>query len=172
MGALLIVAIAGLTTWALWPSRPYPNELTGHAARGDIAAVRACLRRGADPNAPERWGWQHENLGQTPLTVAAQHGRVEVVRLLLQHGADPNLRDGDPDFPHETPLTTAVIHGQLEVCRVLLETGADPNLPTNPDGTGDNWTALDWALHEPPQPAIAELLRQHGAVPRQQRRAE
>jgi ankyrin repeat protein len=55
------------------------------------------------------------------------------------------------------------MHGQLEVCRILLEAGADPNVPTNPKQPGDsgNWTALDWAL-QANQPAVADLLRQHG----------
>jgi hypothetical protein len=154
-------AVLGFAIWLWWPDA---NALTGAAARGDLEGVRWCLRFGVDANAPSRWGWRHENEGQTPLTAAAQHGRTEVVRLLLREGADPNLRDFGSDHPHETPLSTAAMHGQLEVCRILLEAGADPNVPTNPEQPGDpgNWTALDWAL-QANHPAVADLLRKNGA---------
>ncbi len=106
-----------------------------------------------------------ESRAQTPLTAAAQYGQVEVVRLLIDNGADPNLHDGGSEFPQQTPLATAAAQGHLDVCRVLLEAGANPNLPTNPNDVGapQSWTALDWAL-QGGHTAVAELLRQHGAV--------
>jgi hypothetical protein len=147
----------------LWQAWPDVNTLIGQTARGDVAGAQWSLRLGVDPNTTSRWGWRHENEGQTPLTVAAQSGRVELVRLLLANGADPNLRDGGGQW--ETPLSTAAMHGQLEVCRLLLDAGADPNIRTNPELAGDpgNWTALDWAL-QANHPAVAELLRQHAGV--------
>jgi len=156
---LAIAAVIGFAIWLWWPDA---NKLTAAAARGDLDAVRWCLRFGVDVDSPSRFGW-YGSLGQTPLTVAAQHGRVEVVRLLLRNGADPNLRDFGSDNPKYTPLSTAATHGQLEVCRILLEAGADPNVPTSPKQPGEtgNWTALDWALQEN-QTAVADLLRQHG----------
>jgi ankyrin repeat protein len=159
IGFLVVVVIA-FAVWLWWPDA---NTLTGAAGRGDIDGVRWGLRLGVNPNTPSRWGWRHENDGQTPLTAAAQFGRVDVVRMLLQNGADPNLRDFGPDFPHQTPLATAAMHGQLEVCRILLEAGADPNVPSSPNQPGDtgNWTALDWAL-QANHPAVADLLRQRG----------
>jgi ankyrin repeat protein len=172
--AAVAVSIAVAAALALWRVRshgpPDANRLTSCAARGDVAGVRHCLQSGVDPNAPSRWGWNHENEGQTPLTAAAQFGHVEVVRLLLEGGADPNRRDFGAEFPHLTPLATAAMHGQLEVCRVLLDAGAEPNLPSNPKHPGDpgNWTALDWALNAK-QPAIADLLRRHGALENRRR---
>ena len=160
--AIPVAVIVSLALWSWWPDT---NKLTGAAGRGDVAGVRLCLRFGVDPNTPSRWGWNHENEGQTPLTAAAQFGRVDVVRLLLEKGADPNLRDFGPEFPGETPLSTAAMHGQLEVCRVLLEAGADPNVRTRQMHPGDlgNWTALDWAM-QANQSAIVNLLRLHGAI--------
>jgi hypothetical protein len=166
---LMVACIAAIATWMYWPARPDASQLVGHARKGDIVGVEYCLSQGIDPNAAEKWGWHRENLGQTPLTAAAQFGRVEVVRLLLRKGADANLRDCGSQFPHETPLSTAAMHGQIEVCKLLLEAGADPNIRTNPKDS--NWTALDWAL-QAKQPAVAELLRQHGAVESGRRRAE
>jgi len=162
VGCAIAAVVASLALWSWWPGA---NDLTGAAARGDVARVRLYLRLGVDPNTPSRWGWKHENEGQTPLTAAAQFGRADVVRLLLDRGADPNLRDFGQAAPHETPLATAAMHGHLEVCRVLLESGADPNVPTNPVQPGDpgNWTALDWAV-QANQPAIADLLRRHGGM--------
>jgi hypothetical protein len=158
-GAIASLCLAFLL-WLQWPDA---NRLTGQAARGDLAGARWSLRLGVDPNTASRWGWRHENEGETPMTVAAQFGRVEVVRLLLAHGADPDLRDGGGQ--HQTPLSTAAMHGQLEVCRLLLDAGADPNIRTNPAMPGDpgDWTALDWAL-QANHSAVAEFLRQHGAV--------
>jgi len=160
LAAVIGVPAALLIAFVVWLWWPSPNKLTRYAERGDVAGVRLCLRFGVDANAPSRWGWNLEIDGQTPLTAAAQHGQVEVVRLLLKSGADPNLRDFGPNYPHETPLAVAAMHGQLEICRILLDTGADPNIPTNPKQP-DEWTALDWALFAN-QPAVADLLRQHG----------
>jgi ankyrin repeat protein len=50
---------------------------------------------------------------------------------------------------------------------MLLAAGADPNIVTNPKDS--QWTALDWAL-QAKQPAIAKLLREHGAVESGRRR--
>jgi hypothetical protein len=61
---LAIAVVIGLAIWLWWPDA---NKLTGAAARGDLDGVRWCLRFGVDVNAPSRWGWHHENDGQTPL---------------------------------------------------------------------------------------------------------
>ena len=106
------------------------------------------------------------------MTAASEFGHVDVVRLLLDSGADLNLRDFGLEYPHGTPLSTAATHGQLEVCLVLLEAGADPNIPTYPRDPGDSgsWTALDWAL-QGKESAIADVLRQYGAVEGRRRKA-
>ena len=171
--AITGVCVAAFIALALWLWWPDANTLHRYALLGDMPGVRLCLRFGVNPNAPSHWGWNLENEGQTPLTAAAQFGQVEVVRFLLKSGADPNLLDFGTKYPHDTPLSTAAMHGHLEVCRVLLDAGADPNVPTNPKQPGDlgNWTALDHAL-QANQPAVADLLRQHGGRESGRRRGQ
>ncbi|KAG2486163.1 hypothetical protein HYH03_015127 [Edaphochlamys debaryana] len=69
-----------------------------HAAcrAGEVAAVRALLRAGAD--------WERATaLGQTPLHLACSRGHVAAVRALLEAGADAGARDG----AGRTPLDLA-----------------------------------------------------------------
>lgn len=75
------------------PDGASAGELHLLAKRGDAAAVRWLLDRGADPNA--RWG--HWDAEVTPLHLAAAQGHAEVVRLLLAAGADPGIRDSKHD---------------------------------------------------------------------------
>jgi ankyrin repeat protein len=160
--AAVCLSVTAIIVFCFSRSRLGTQELAIAARDGNSFCVWTCLRLGVNPNKPMRWGWHFRNLGHTPLTAAAQHGHVDIVRDLLQHGADPNLRDSGSEYPHDTPLSTGAKSGELEVCRVLLEAGADPNVPTNPGpGAFGNWTALDWAL-QAKQPAVANLLRQHG----------
>jgi ankyrin repeat protein len=84
--------------------------------RGDLAAARAALAQGADPNA----AWSP---GTSLLGAAAREGHAELVRLLLQHGAVPHGRPDDP----EPPLATAAALGERAVVAVLLAGGAEPS---------------------------------------------
>jgi ankyrin repeat protein len=63
------------------------------AKRGNVAAVRWLLARGANPNA--RWG--HWDAQVTPLHLAALGDHPEVVPPLLDSGADPRIRDSVHD---------------------------------------------------------------------------
>lgn len=95
------------------PSNPL-NELLWDATRkGDAAAVKALIARGADVNA--RWRYN-----QTPLFKASERGHTEVVKVLLDAGADVNVRD---TFYSATPLTWAIDKDHVEVVRVLIDKG-------------------------------------------------
>ncbi len=83
------------------------------AYRGDDAAVRALLDRGAPPDALN-------DAGATPLLYGA--GNEEIVRALLGHGAHPNVAS-KLGF---TPLMAAAAHRDSHrVVRLLLDAGAD-----------------------------------------------
>ena len=79
------------------------------AARGDLAAAKLLLARGADVNAVDHRGY-------TALVLAAHYDgdAVELVRLLLARGADPHaIAEG------ETALSLAARRGETEVTRIL-----------------------------------------------------
>ena len=80
--------------------------------------VRACVNKGADPNAFGNCGaWTR------PLSVAVRLADPEAVRALLEAGADPNARDEDGD----TALHDAARYGKTpEKLEALLEGGSDP----------------------------------------------
>jgi ankyrin repeat protein len=70
-----------------------PGVLHVMAKRGDAAAVKWLLDRGADPNAM----WGHWDAKLPPVHLAAAQGHADVVRLLLARGADPSIRDSKHD---------------------------------------------------------------------------
>jgi ankyrin repeat protein len=84
------------------------------AARGDLAAAKLLLERGADVNAIDHRGY-------TPLIFAAHYDgdAVELVRLLLSRGADI-----DAKAEGETALSLAARRGETEVTRVLRAAGS------------------------------------------------
>jgi uncharacterized protein len=138
---------------------PSAGRLYAAAERGDEAAVRDLLRRGAgsDERGPGR---------RTAVTAAAYAGAVSVVRLLVDAGADVDAQDetranavlstgetGDVAVLHEvlrarpdltrtnrfggTALIPAADRGHVDVVRALLQTEIDV-VHVNDLG----WTAL------------------------------
>jgi len=95
-------------------SSPLDQQLWDATRRGDAAAVRALIARGANVNAK----WRYD---QTPLFKAAERGDAEIVKILLEHKADPNVRD---TFYGATPLYWAADKGHTEVVRALVSGGA------------------------------------------------
>jgi ankyrin repeat protein len=73
-------------------STPKPNaQLHTAIASGDLVAVGKLLDNGANPNAPDQYGF-------SALARAAEGGRHEIVRLLLKRGAnvEQGLREHSP----------------------------------------------------------------------------
>src|SRR4051812_32492139 len=85
------------------------RDLWQTAKAGDIEGLRQALAAGADVNA-------RNNVGLTPLMMAAYHGRTEMVAALVEQGADPNVVDRGgvtaarlaEDAGHEETLTALV----------------------------------------------------------------
>jgi ankyrin repeat protein len=147
------------------------EELLAAARKGDLAAVKALLERGAEVNAKTRYG-------ATPLSYAADRGHTEIVQLLIERGADVNAKD---TFYGATPivwassrnhakivrmllekgaqskelaLSIAVSEGHLDVARAVLELGG-----MTPEALGKHLAAATRNKHE----EVAALLRQSGA---------
>ena len=86
------------------------------AREGQLAAITALVRKGADPNLPGgRNDW-------TPLMHAIHKNQKDAVQALLDGGADPNAKT-KPGF---TALMMAAGYGNAEMVRALLNRGADP----------------------------------------------
>jgi len=119
--------------------------------RGDLDAVRALLKQGADVSAGQGDGmtalhhaaergdaamvemlvYAGANLGAmtrigqyTPLHVASQSGNAAVVQALLNAGANASARTTTTGV---TPLHLAAASGNADVVKMLLDRGADAN---------------------------------------------
>jgi hypothetical protein len=114
LALLLSAAAFGQAPAAATADAAPDQQLWDATRRGDAAAVRAAIARGANVNAK----WRYD---QTPLFKAAERGDAEIVRILLEHKADPNLRD---TFYGATPLTWALDKGHTEVVRALVDSGS------------------------------------------------
>lgn len=112
--------IAGLAiTWIVLSAAAVSAAAAGladAAEAGDVAAVRALLKAGADANAPQADG-------TTPLHWAAYRDDTEAAELLIGAGADVNARNryGVP------PLALACENRNGPLARSLLHAGADAN---------------------------------------------
>jgi ankyrin repeat protein len=105
---------AGATPDAAMNGEP---ALMTAARSGSLAAVRALLDRGTDPNVKEPWR------GQTALMWAAAEGHAGVVRELTSRGADLGARS-TVGF---TALLFAARQGKIDTAMALLDAGASIN---------------------------------------------
>src|SRR5688572_16057208 len=94
---------------------PPDAPIADAAMRGDVAAVRALIRSGAEVNAAQ-------GDGMTALHWAADLGHEELARILVAAGANVNARTR---VGHHAPLHVAAENGHGEVVRLLAEAGAD-----------------------------------------------
>jgi ankyrin repeat protein len=114
-----LVALAGLFAFAFAvPASCGPIQ--DAARKGDLAQVQALLK--GDPTLIS----SKDELGETPLAMAAVAGQKDVVEFLLAHGADVNARN----LVGNTPLHEAVWEddeAHKDVVGLLLAHGADVN---------------------------------------------
>jgi ankyrin repeat protein len=152
--------------------------------KNDLAAVKAVLNQGADPNArsagspvlrlaasggsapivqalldkkadPDEKGPE----GFTALMEAAKTGRIEVVQILLAHRADVNATLDSGMEQGATALILAAWNGQTAVVRALLEEGAKVNAQE-----ADGRSAIHLAALEGHKDVVELLLRKGAAV--------
>jgi ankyrin repeat protein len=108
------------------PAQASFYDLLNAARANDIAAARAELAAGTEPNG----GPSGFPDSYSPLQWAAQHGNTELMRLLLAAGADTERRD----FNGDRPLLWAARAGQVGSLVVLLNAGSPPNAASDPYG--------------------------------------
>lgn len=122
------------------------EELLTAARKGDLAAVKALLAKGAALEAKSRYG-------QTPLFFAARNGHEEVARFLLSKGATANVND---TFYKMSLLAAAADKGHTGIVKALIEAGAT--------GVGD---ALEVAVERGSLEMTAMLLATGKLTPAQ-----
>src|SRR5687767_11035898 len=110
--------------------------LADAAMRGDLEAVRALLKQGAEVNAAQ-------GDGMTALHWAAEQGSVEMARMLVFAGAEP---DAVTRIGGHTPLHVAAEAGSGPVVKVLLDAGADPRVTTSTGVSPLHFAALSGSV--------------------------
>jgi uncharacterized protein len=156
------------------------SPLTKAVNAGDLQAVRALIKSGADVNArsgdgstPLLWAAHHSNddiaraliaakasvdvandYGITPLLEASKTGDAAMMELLLGAGANPSLAHPEG----QTPLLAAARSGSVPAVRLLLARGVDVNAAE----TYQRTTPLMWAAAEN-HLDVVELLIEAGA---------
>lgn len=105
-----------LLSFAVYAQNPsdLSEKLLAASRKGDMAAIKELLDKGADVNAKTDYG-------VTPLSYACDRGHLEVVRILIERGADINAKD---TFYEATPLEWAISKNHVAVVKLLLEKGA------------------------------------------------
>jgi len=114
---VFLFSLAGLLFFqTATPSKQELNDQLYEAVRkGDVAAVKSVLDRGADVNAKFRYG-------TTALFKAAERGYPEITKMLLDRGADVKVKD---TFYGATAMSWAIGNKHVEVVRLLLEKTTD-----------------------------------------------
>lgn len=138
------------TTWAppepVWPLRVH-GEIAQAVRRGDTAAIRALLARGADPNVPSPIG------GYMALHIAVVRGDADATRALLAGGANPRARTDRAMDPVGIGIANRAPIALLEE---LIAAGAGTDA-VNTDGFG-----LLHAAAETDRPEIVAWLAPRG----------
>ena len=110
------------------------------------ASVKLLLAEGAEVDA-------RDEIGKTPLIIAADKGYFPIVQLLIQNGADINAQHN----LHWTALMFAAGNGHSAIVKLLVEKGANMNFVSKSD-----YTALILASAAG-YAEIVDLLLENGA---------
>lgn len=98
------------------PAADFNQDLLDAARRGDLAAVKASLEKGAALETKTPYG-------QTPLYVAAMNGHEDVARFLLDQGASPDVRD---TFYKAPMLGFVMQRKHYAIAKLLIAKSAGP----------------------------------------------
>lgn len=152
---LAIIGLAGILASAV-PAAAGPYQLLEAIGRNDLAAVRAELEAGTDPDA-----FTSEMAPGYAVYHAAEAGNAEMLALLVKFGADIDRRDHNGD----RPLDWAARYGETQVVRLLVEAGsavdpapgeADANVPLVEALKGGHREAAAFLLDRGADPARAD----------------
>ena len=125
LATVMLVALA-------WTSLAFGGEIHDAAANGDLAKVQLLLKDHPD------LVFSKDDLGRTPLHVAAGSGHKDVAELFLAHQADVHAED---NFGR-TALHWAAVGGHKDVAECLLAHHADVNAKDNFGRTALHWAAV------------------------------
>ena len=178
LGLALVIALSALPS-----AQSSPTPVADAARRGDVAAVRALLKQGADASmaqgdgmTPLHWAAERGDavmadvllraganltaatrLGQyTPIHLAARAGNAAVVRTLLKAGASATTVNASGT----TPLHLAAASGNVDTINALLDAGANVNAKENENGQ----TPLIFAVADDHVDAVKVLLKRGADV--------
>ncbi len=126
LAAVMLAAMACGFTGTL--ANAQSNDLITAAGRGDLPAVNALLKAGADVNDAKNT----VSGSTTALMEASSKGHLDVVQALLAAKADVNATRGHDSTDGDTALTLALVNGHLNVVQGLLAAKADVNAGSMP----------------------------------------
>lgn len=115
---LLVLLLCGVLPLSCKKAPPDPalgQELIAALEKGDEAAARDLIGRGADINAPQK------GTGYTPYVVAAKRCLTDSVRLLDKNGADMTIEVSSGSPVERSAFMNAAMAGCLDTVRYFVE---------------------------------------------------
>ena len=134
--ATVFILIACIPLRWMWAARQVSKNkaLLAAVETGNLSAVKALLRSGADANFRDYGYYQaidefvcrssFDPDACTPLITAAEEGRIDIAKVLIHNGAyiDAEYKEGG------TALNWAKVCGNAEMVRYLISRGANQSI--------------------------------------------